>query len=236
MAQRILVIEDEPAIADTITYALKSEGFEPVWCATGVEGRAAIARGDVALVVLDVGLPDCNGFDLCREIRRSSTVPVIILTARGAEVDRVVGLEIGADDYMVKPFSPRELTARVRAVLRRAPGTAPAAQAAPATTGTGPFAIDETRKVITYHGTPLELSRCEYRILEVLVRSPGQVFSRRQLMEAAWDEPEVSDERTVDTHVKTIRRKLAAIRPEEEPIETRRGFGYCLKAGVRSEN
>jgi two-component system catabolic regulation response regulator CreB len=195
MAQRILVIEDEPAIADTITYALKSEGFEPMWCATGGQGRSALQGGNIALVVLDVGLPDCSGFDLCREFRKSSTVPVIILTARGAEVDRVVGLEIGADDY-----------------------------------------IDEARKAIMYHGAALELSRCEYRILETLVRSPGQVFSRRQLMEAAWDEPEVSDERTVDTHVKTIRKKLAAIRADEEVIETRRGFGYCLKAGASSES
>jgi two-component system catabolic regulation response regulator CreB len=214
MAQRILVIEDEPAIADTITYALKSEGFEPMWCATGGQGRSALQGGNIALVVLDVGLPDCSGFDLCREFRKSSTVPVIILTARGAEVDRVVGLEIGADDYMVKPFSPRELAARVRAVLRRAPGVATVSEGTAAAVGAGPFTIDEARKAIMYHGAARELSRCEYRILETLVRSPGQVFSRRQLMEAAWDEPEVSDERTVDTHVKTIRKKLAAIRAD----------------------
>jgi len=119
MARRILIVEDEPAIADSVTYALSTDGFETAWCATGREALAALARGGVALVVLDIGLPDRNGFDLCREIRRTSAVPIIFLTARKDEVDRIVGLEIGADDYIVKPFSPRELASRVSAVLAR---------------------------------------------------------------------------------------------------------------------
>ncbi len=230
MAQRILLIEDEPSIADTITFALKSEGFEPVWKVTAGEGREAFGAGEFALVVLDVGLPDGNGFDLCREFRRHSSVPVIFLTARAGEVDRVVGLEIGADDYVVKPFSPRELAARVKAVLRRttAVPTTPAAAAAPE--HTGPFVVDQERKVISYHGTALDLSRYEFKLLEALLSRPGQVFSRRQLMEAVWDEPDVSMERTVDTHIKTIRRKLEAVKAGAEVIETRRGFGYALHA------
>jgi len=231
MAQRILVVEDEPSIADTITFALRGEGFEPVWRATAGEGREAFAAGEFALVVLDVGLPDGNGFDLCRELRRTSRVPVIFLTARAGEIDRVVGLEIGADDYMVKPFSPRELAARVKAVLRRTvslPATEPAENAGSDTVAVGPFRVDRTAMVISYHGTALELSRYEFKLLDTLLSHPGQVFSRRQLMEAVWDEPDVSMERTVDSHVKMIRRKLDLIQ-SDEVIETRRGFGYVLR-------
>jgi two-component system, OmpR family, catabolic regulation response regulator CreB len=229
MTQRILVVEDEPSIADTITFALKSEGFAPAWCATANEARALLAGDEYALAILDVGLPDGNGFDLCKELRKVSSMPVIFLTARAAEIDRVVGLEIGADDYMVKPFSPRELSARVKAVLRRT--TALPAVTAPSPSehsAAGPFVVDREKVVISYEGSPLELSRYEFKILDTLLSRPGQVFSRRQLMEAVWDEPDVSMERTVDTHVKTIRRKLEAVKPGADVIETRRGFGYAL--------
>jgi two-component system catabolic regulation response regulator CreB len=238
MAPKILVVEDEPAVADTLTYALSTDGFTPVWCSTGREGLAALAKGDVDLVVLDVGLPDANGFELCKEIRKRSRVPVIFLTARAAEVDRVVGLEIGADDYLVKPFSPRELTARVKAVLRRAgggegdsPGARKGARNAKAATGPlpPPFVIDEDRCAILYFGAPLPLSRTEYRLLQVLVRRPGWVFSREKLMEMAWDAPDCSLERTVDAHVKSLRAKLRAVRPDADPIRTHRGTGYSLK-------
>jgi two-component system, OmpR family, catabolic regulation response regulator CreB len=229
MPERILLIEDEPAIADTIVYALKTEGFDPLWCATGAEGRAGAARGGIALVILDIGLPDANGLDLCREIRTTSRTPVIFLTARASEVDRVVGLELGADDYVVKPFSPRELVARVRAVLRRSSAAAPAVAKNVPASAAGRFAVDVSAMTISYHGTALELARTEFRILQTMVGHPGRVFSRRELMEAAWDQPEVSLERTVDTHIKTIRRKLEHVRPGEDPIETRRGFGYAVK-------
>lgn len=230
MGQLILVVEDEPAIADTIVYALKTEGFEPQWCSTGGAARDAVVRDTPALAVLDIGLPDCSGIDLARDLLARTALPIIFLTARSSEIDRVVGLELGADDYIPKPFSPRELVARVRAVLRRsAPSNAGGGPATSSPAPTGEFAIDHERRQIRYHGAALELSRYEYRILETLVRSPGRVFSRRELMEAAWDEPDVSLERTVDTHVKTIRRKLESISSDTDLIETRRGFGYSLR-------
>ena len=226
MPLRILVVEDEPAIADTIVYALQTEGFEVVHCATAGEAGRVLNEQRVALIVLDVGLPDQNGFEFCREIRRISRVPVLFLTARTSEIDRVVGLEIGGDDYVAKPFSPRELAARVKAILRRtAAGTDPPAAASESQ----PFVIDHQRMRISYFGTPLELSRYEYRLLEVLLHRPGWVFSREQLMEHAWDAPESSTDRTVDTHIKTLRAKLREIRQDIEPIHTHRGVGYSLK-------
>lgn len=226
MAQRILVVEDEPAIADNINYALATEGFEVCWHATAAEALSALQGRVPDLVVLDVGLPDRSGFDLCRDIRRISDVPVIFLTARAGEVDRVVGLEIGGDDYVVKPFSPRELTARIKAVLRRA---APAGEPA-APVSSSAFRIDRNRMEIVYEGVALDLSRYEFRLLEVLVNRPGWVFSREQLMSMVWEEPEASMDRTVDTHIKTLRGKLKAIRPDADPIRTHRGLGYSLKA------
>jgi two-component system catabolic regulation response regulator CreB len=227
--QKILVVEDEPAIADNITYALATEGFEPTWCATGREGLAALAGGDFALAILDVMLPDTSGFEVCREIRRSSRLPVIFLTARAEEVDRVVGLEIGGDDYVVKPFSPRELVARVRAVLRRSGGEPPAAEPAPPAAARTPFEVDEGRHSISYRGRALELSRYEYRILRILVARPGWVYSRARLMEMAWEEPGTSMERTVDAHIKSLRAKLREVEPEVEAIVTHRGVGYSLR-------
>ncbi|HEY1111275.1 MAG TPA: two-component system response regulator CreB [Opitutaceae bacterium] len=229
---RILIVEDEPAIADTLVYALRTEGFEPVWRATGREGLAALAEGDFVFVVLDVGLPDGTGFDVCKAIRARSIVPVLFLTARNTELDRVLGLELGGDDYLTKPFSPRELTARVKAILRRTNGNghgaAPVASTvAPATPGD--FSVDEERCVIRYRGTALELTRNEYRLLKALVARPGRVFSREQLLQAAWDDPGASLDRTVDAHVKTVRAKLRAIAPEEDPIQTHRGLGYSLR-------
>lgn len=232
---RILIVEDEPAIADTLVYALKTEGFEPVWRATGREGLAALAEGMFVFVVLDVGLPDGTGFDVCKAIRTRSTVPVLFLTARNTELDRVLGLELGGDDYLTKPFSPRELTARVKAILRRTNGNghgsaaapAPATPIAPATPGD--FSVDEERCVIRYRGTALELTRNEYRLLKALVARPGRVFSREQLLQAAWDDPGASLDRTVDAHVKTVRAKLRVVAPEEDPIQTHRGLGYSLR-------
>lgn len=224
MKPRILVVEDEAGIAENITYALQTEGYEVAWCTTVGEARELLAGDGIALVILDVGLPDGNGFDFCRELRLLSQLPVIFLTARTSEIDRVVGLEIGADDYVVKPFSPRELCARVRAVLRRATDApSPSPPGAPA------FAIDQERMRIAYQGTPLDLSRYEYRLLEVLSAHPGQVFTRDQLMNQAWEEPEASLDRTVDTHIKTLRAKLRQVTPDHDPIKTHRGVGYALK-------
>lgn len=220
----ILVVEDEASIAEAITYALRTEGFAPLWRTTGREALATLATQPPALVVLDVGLPDMSGLDVCRELRRrAAALPVIFLTARSAEIDRVVGLELGADDYMVKPFSPRELTARVRAVLRRAgPGTAASAEA-------GPWRHDAERCRLSYRGCPLDLTRNEYRLLAALVAAPGRVFSREQLLVAAWEDPGAALDRTVDAHVKLVRAKLRELAPEHDPIVTHRGLGYSLR-------
>lgn len=229
MDSTILIIEDEPSIADNIVYALSTEGYDSQWRASGGEGMAVIEEGGIDLVILDVNLPDGNGFELARTIRQSHTVPIIFVTARSSEIDRVVGLEIGGDDYIVKPFSPRELTARVRAVLRRTSAPPPQIESAGCAVQTAPFQVDETRHAICFRDIPLELSRYEYRLLRLLIRQPGRVYSRDQLMRQAWDEPDMSLERTVDTHIKTIRRKLRAIDPEEEWITTLRGVGYSFK-------
>ncbi len=224
LMRQILLVEDEPSIADNVVYALKTEGFAPVWCRTGQEALATFSRETFALVILDIGLPDVSGFELCRQIRSSSAVPIVFLTARKDEIDRVVGLEIGADDYVIKPFSPRELTARIRAILRRTDGSEIQPEANSAI-----FAVDEERCEIRYHGTALQLSRYEFRLLKVLIEKPGRVYSRDQLMELAWEEPDTALDRTVDAHIKTLRAKLRAVRADEDPIRTHRGLGYSLK-------
>lgn len=224
MRERILVVEDEPAIADNIVYALSTEEFQPQTCATVGEAARLLHEEPPALIILDIGLPDGSGFDFCKHIRQNSDIPIIFLTARTGEIDRVVGLEIGGDDYVAKPFSPRELVARVKAVLRRTARQSPHENKAPAA-----FEIDAHKMKIVYCGQPLDLSRYEYRVLEVLLSRPGWVFSRERLMEKAWDAPESSTDRTVDTHIKTIRAKLREIDPHSDPIATHRGLGYSLK-------
>lgn len=243
MNPSILIIEDEPAIADTLLYALATEGFSPRWCATAREGLEALRAQPFALLVLDVGLPDANGFELCKQIRAAGhDLPIVFLTARASEIDRIVGLEIGGDDYLVKPFSPRELTARVKVILRRvrpaadavvAAGSAPpvaiaAEKANVAAAGSG-FSLDEVRCRISLGGRVLDLTRIEYRLLKTFLGQPGRVFNREQLLAAAWDEPEASLDRTVDAHVKTLRAKLRAVAPDEDPIQTHRGLGYSLR-------
>ena len=240
MLPTILIIEDEPAIADTLIYALRTEGFSPEWCATGRAGLAALAAKPFALVVLDIGLPDGSGFDVCKQIRARSQVPVLFLTARTTELDRVLGLELGGDDYLAKPFSPRELTARVKAILRRTNGGG-AAQTpdgkffSPKDEKSGDiksdvdFVVDDERCCISFRGTPLELTRYEYRLLKTLVGQPGRVFSREQLMTAAWEDPGASLDRTVDAHVKMLRAKLRTIAPSIDSIQTHRGLGYSLR-------
>jgi two-component system, OmpR family, catabolic regulation response regulator CreB len=231
VSPRILIVEDEPSITDTIQFPLESDGCVTECCTTGSEALTRLAERNFDLIVLDVGLPDMSGFEVCRRIRTRSGVPIVFLTARGEEIDQVVGLEIGGDDYVSKPFRPRELSARIRAILRRGqlPGH-PASSEASSTCSTveHTFAIDNDRKVIRYFGQPLTLSRYEFRLLEVLVAAPGRVYSRAQLMTAAWEEPEASMERTVDAHIKSLRAKLRLIRPDLDAIQTHRGFGYSL--------
>ena len=220
---RILIVEDEQAIADNIQYALETEGFETLCLSSGLPVVGLLAQESIDLLILDIGLPDINGIELCKEIRKSRNLPIIFVTARSAEIDRVVGLEIGADDYVVKPFSPRELCARVKAVLRRTRQLVvdrPSSRA---------FRLNESKRQISYFGTPVDLSRYEYNLLKPFIHRPGHVFSRERLMELAWDEPEASMDRTVDAHIKNIRAKLKNIAPDIDPIITHRGVGYALK-------
>ncbi len=228
----ILVVEDEPAIADTIQYALESEGFRCQRLEVGAGVVEVLDSQPVALVVLDIGLPDMSGIEVCRRIRERHDVPVIFLTARSGEVDRVVGLELGADDYVTKPFSPRELAARAKAVLRRAQRGGATSSTAPTPPSGTTFVLDEERRQISYFGTPLDLSRYEYKLLCVLLKKPGRVYSRDQLLDLVWDSPEASLDRTVDAHVKNLRAKLRDIRPDADPIATHRGTGYSLKEGL----
>lgn len=223
MKSKILIVEDEPAIADAIQYALETEGFDTVCLSSGSPVISQLSDQPVDLIVLDIGLPDINGFELCKKIRMTDTVPIIFLTARADEIDRVVGLEIGADDYITKPFSPRELSARVKAVLRRTRLPAESPSHAPA------FRIDASRQIIYYFETPVDLSNYEYNILKTFIRRPGHVYSRNRLMDMAWEFPETSMDRSVDAHIKNIRAKLKTINPEVDPIITRRGVGYALK-------
>ncbi|HNY31705.1 MAG TPA: response regulator [Fibrobacteria bacterium] len=223
-AQRILLVEDEPAIADAVQWTLSSEGFEVEWAATWAAARAGLARCDLA--ILDVGLPDKSGFDACRELRRDHDFPVIFLTARGEEIDRVVGLEIGADDYVVKPFSPRELVARVRARLRGRRTVEPASPSPPGHPDV--FSVDADRATVSFQGQPLPLTPMELAILRALLEKPGRVLSRERLLDLACPDGTPSLERTVDTHVRSLRRKLAEA-GAGDTIETRRGLGYALR-------
>ena len=224
-SKAVVLIEDEPSIVDTIRYALTTEGFRVTTCGTGADGLRATRETGPALVILDIGLPDGSGFEFFRTMRGFYGGPVIFLTARSDEIDRVSGLEMGADDYVTKPFSPRELVARVRAVLRRGESQ----KSARAVKEYGPFKIDRERFTLVFKGEPVELTRYEFRLVSLLIENPGRVFSREQLMDRVWESPEMSLERTVDTHVKTIRQKLKEIDSEDNPIITHRGIGYAFK-------
>lgn len=228
---RILIIEDEPAIADTLVYALKTEGFLPTWCATGRAGLAALEKDTFAFVILDIGLPDGSGLEFCKQIRARSAVPVLFLSARAGEIDRVLALELGGDDYVTKPFSPRELTARVKAILRRTATPVPAPVASIDRTVTGEFEHDAERCEVRFRSTVLVLTRYEYRLLVALLARPGRVYSRDELMTVAWEDPGASLDRTVDVHIKSLRAKLRVVAPDADPIRTHRGLGYAVQAG-----
>jgi two-component system, OmpR family, catabolic regulation response regulator CreB len=216
---RILLVEDEGAIAQTVEFALRTDGFETAHALNGRDALRLAGSAAFDLAILDVGLPDIGGFALCRELRRNRDLPVIFLTARDAEAERVLGLELGADDYVAKPFSPRELVARVRAVLRRSRGPAPSAG----------FEHDAEGHRIFYRGRLLDLTRYEYGLLAALLQRPGAILTRAQLMDRVWDRDSDTTDRTVDTHIKTLRSKLREIDPDADPIRTQRGLGYSLQ-------
>jgi two-component system catabolic regulation response regulator CreB len=217
----ILIVEDEAAIADTLIFALQSEGFTTTWLSLAEQALAQQQRDPADLLILDVGLPDISGFEACKRLRRFSEVPVIFLTARSEEIDRVVGLEIGADDYVVKPFSPREVAARVKAILKRmAPRETTIAPAQ------RPFQVDCERVQIHYHGQLLSLTRHEFRLLQSLLAQPERVFSREQLLDGLGVAADVGYERSIDSHIKSLRAKLRQVASAAEPIQTHRGLGY----------
>lgn len=225
--ERILVVEDEPKIAALIADYLGADGFRVTRCDRGDTALEALRGAVPDLVVLDVMLPGLDGLTVCRELRRFSAVPVLMVTARVEEVDRLLGLELGADDYLCKPFSPRELVARVRAQLRRSAwleeAAAPAGAEVPGVAGLSLHA-DEFRA--RYRSEVVDLTRVEFRLLQALVRAPGRVHSRQQLMDAAYEDHRVVSDRTIDTHVKNLRRKLVAVLGEPVPIGSVYGVGY----------
>ena len=230
MAARILVVDDEPPIVDVLVYNLQRANYEVVVARDGEEALAVARREKPDLIVLDLMLPRLDGLEVCRTLRREQEVPIIMLTARDAEVDRVVGLELGADDYVVKPFSVRELMARIKTVLRR---TGPQAPISPgAALRAGPLLVDPAGREARWQGARLDLTTLEFDLLHVLARHAGQVLSREQLLQQVWGYDYFGDLRAVDAAVKRLRSKLRAAAPEAEPVETVRGVGYKLVTGT----
>ena len=225
MPQRILLLEDEQAIADTLLFSLQRDGFDVQHVQLAHEALIAFSAQPPDLAILDVGVPDGNGFDVCRAIRKTSDLPIVFLTARAEEIDRVLGLELGADDYVTKPFSPREVCARVKAILRRSRG----GNAAPQVEAKAPvLQLDEAVQRISCGGQWLALTRYEYQLLATLLKRPQRIFSRGELMDLVWgDAPDTAD-RTVDAHVKLLRAKLREAGANPNLIQTHRHMGYSL--------
>lgn len=224
MSLHVLIIEDEPAIAETLIYAFKEAGIDATHKLLGGEAITQIKQQPFDFVILDVGLPDITGFDVCKLIRAESNIPILFLTARNHEIDRIVGLEIGADDYVTKPFSPREVVARVKAILRRTELKQDTNHK------NNQFVVDELANRIQYRGQLLDLTRYEFLLLKTLIQQPQRVFSRNQLMDIVWVNAENTLERTVDAHIKTLRAKLRAVDTQNKAIITHRGMGYSLQA------
>ncbi len=216
----VLIVEDERRLASVLADYLAAAGFETEWIADGREVVPAVRRRAPDLVLLDLMLPGKDGLDVCRELRGFTDVPIVMVTARVEEVDRLIGLELGADDYICKPYSPREVVARVRAILRRVdrPGTA-----------VDGLAIDEARHRATWNGRDLELTAVEFRLLKALAETPGRVWSRAQLVDRLYTDGRVVTDRTVDSHIKNLRRKLAQASPDRELIRSIYGVGYTFE-------
>ena len=219
---KILIVEDEPKLAALLADYLTAASYKTQIVADGREVIPAVKAAPPDLILLDLMLPGRDGIDVCRELRTFSEIPVIMVTARVEEIDRLLGLEIGADDYICKPFSPREVVARVRAILRRAQRGA----AAPAATG---LTIDEAQYRAAFNGRELDLTPVEFRLLNTLAAAPGRVFSRQQLLDNLYEDHRVVTDRTVDSHIKNLRRKLDEVSPEQELIRSIYGVGYKLE-------
>ncbi|MBK8869259.1 MAG: response regulator transcription factor [Dermatophilaceae bacterium] len=220
---RILVVEDEESFSDPLSYLLRKEGYSVAVAATGPEALSEFEKNGADLVLLDLMLPGIPGVEVCRQLRTRSAVPIIMLTAKDSEVDKVVGLEMGADDYVTKPYSSRELLARVRAVLRR---HADVEEAAPATLEAGPVRMDVERHVVTVNGRKTPMPLKEFELLELLLRNAGRVLTRGQLIDRVWGSDYVGDTKTLDVHVKRLRAKVEPDPGHPQHILTVRGLGY----------
>ncbi len=223
----ILLVDDEESIQKLLTYPLERDGFHVVQAWDGEEALARFDDNDVDLVVLDIMLPKLDGIEVCKQLRARSTVPIIMLTARDDELDKVLGLELGADDYITKPFSIREFRSRVRALLRRAAIARPGPE--DELIESGGLALDIGRRQVSVHGKPVQLTYVEFELLRTLAASPGRVFSRRMLLESLWGDADYRDPRTIDVHVRHLREKLEQEPREPEYIFTVRGVGYRFR-------
>ncbi|MEV1287094.1 response regulator transcription factor [Micromonospora sp. NPDC049679] len=221
---RVLVVEDEESFSDALSYMLRKEGFEVSVAATGTEALTEFDRTGADIVLLDLMLPEMSGTEVCRELRQRSRVPIIMVTARDSEIDKVVGLELGADDYVTKPYSPRELVARIRAVLRRQ--TPEIAEDDAPTLAAGPVRMDVDRHVVTVGGDAVQLPLKEFELLEILLRNAGRVLTRGQLIDRVWGADYVGDTKTLDVHVKRLRSKVEPEPSAPRHIVTVRGLGY----------
>ncbi len=220
---KLLVVEDEESFSDALSYMLRREGYEVAVAATGMEALATFDRSGADLVLLDLMLPELSGTEVCRELRQRSNVPIIIVTARDAEIDKVVGLELGADDYVTKPFSSRELLARVRAVLRRG---GDGEDVASSVVEAGPVRMDVDRHTVTVNNEPVNLPLKEFDLLELLMRNSGRVLTRGQLIDRVWGADYVGDTKTLDVHVKRLRAKIEQDPANPVYLLTVRGLGY----------
>jgi two-component system, OmpR family, response regulator RegX3 len=223
---RILVVEDEETLAEAISFLLSKEGFEVEMAEDGPAAIAAFEKNGADLILLDLMLPGLSGTEVCRQIRAKSSVPIIMLTAKDSEIDKVVGLEIGADDYVTKPYSSRELIARIRAVLRR--GETGDAASADGVLTVGPIRLDSDRHVISVNGEQVALPLKEFELLEFLMRNSGRVLTRMQLIDRVWGSDYVGDTKTLDVHIKRLRAKIEKDPANPELIQTVRGMGYKL--------
>src|SRR4051812_7870730 len=225
MLSRVLVVEDEESFSDALSYMLRKEGFEVSVAATGTQAMTEFDRTGADIVLLDLMLPEMSGTEVCRQLRSKSHVPIIMVTARDSEIDKVVGLEIGADDYVTKPYSPRELVARIRAVLRRQIG-GETGDLTPPTLAAGPVRMDIDRHVVTVAGDAVQLPLKEFELLELLLRNAGRVLTRGQLIDRVWGADYVGDTKTLDVHVKRLRSKVEPEPSAPRYIVTVRGLGY----------
>jgi two-component system response regulator RegX3 len=221
---RVLVVEDEESFSDALSYMLRKEGFEVVVAPTGPDALTEFDRSGADIVLLDLMLPEMPGTEVCRQLRQKSSVPIIMVTARDSEIDKVVGLEIGADDYVTKPYSPRELLARIRAVLRRR--SAEAREEPTQILAGGPVRMDVERHVVTVNGEVVALPLKEFELLELLLRNAGRVLTRGQLIDRVWGADYVGDTKTLDVHVKRLRSKIEPEPSNPRYIVTVRGLGY----------